>query len=319
VIRKLSIIIPCYNCINTLREAVDSCYTQGFNEDEFEIVMVDDSSTDETRKLIQQLSHEHSNIHIFFHNSNKGGGTTRNTAVSHTNNEVIFCLDSDDVLPPHTLDLMYQMLQSKKADGVGLHKSTKFIGTDINKIDHVDEFSYSGEIIPFESLLQNDGILCPLYSVFMFTKISFTKLGGYPTQHGFDTQGFAWRFLASGLTAYTCPNTNYMHRIQFHESYYLREQNQGNVNFNWQLILIEYLSVFSEEAQRLIINFDCSDFTKNLYVELKKLDQVFVVDYKKLLGTPKVKNSLFIPSKQSSPIKRNSLKGIFLRIRAKII
>ena len=49
---KLSITIPCYNCEKTLREAVESCYKQGFeNENDFEIVMVDDGSKDGTREL----------------------------------------------------------------------------------------------------------------------------------------------------------------------------------------------------------------------------------------------------------------------------
>jgi len=52
---KLSIIIPCYNCAETVEESVRSCFTQGFSKDEFEIVMVDYFSTDLTWDLLTKL------------------------------------------------------------------------------------------------------------------------------------------------------------------------------------------------------------------------------------------------------------------------
>ncbi len=236
---KLSIIIPCYNCEKTLREAVDSCYLQGFTEEEFEIVMVNDCSTDSTWSLMTSLGKAHNNIRIFSHEENKGGGSTRNTATKEAEADVIFCLDSDDVLPPGTLHKMYQFLLHKKCDGVCFHYSVSFNKTNINDIDHVADMGPAGEEIPFESLLQRNNHICPLYHVFMFTKQAFVKTGGYPTEHGFDTQGFAWRFLGEGLKAYVCPDSKYLIRINFHESYYVREYNDGRINANWQKIFLE--------------------------------------------------------------------------------
>lgn len=310
---ELSIIIPCYNSEETLREAVKSCYTQGFSSDKFEIVMVNDGSTDGTRDLIEKLAKEYENIKYISHDQNKGGGAARNTAVENSAADVIFCLDSDDILPPRTLNKMYAYIQEKNCDGVGLHHSTKFIDRDQNAIRQVDTLSFSGKIIPLDSLLQKNGVLCPLYSVFMFTKNAFAVTRGYPTEHGFDTQGFAWRFLGSGLTAYTCPDTNYLHRVDFHESYYLREYNAGKNNFNWKTILLEFEELFTDEVVNFITHYNCKDFTTSLIDDLSKRSTIFRTDSKISAVTPKKRVSSRI-----NPIPRNSLTGIYFRIARRL-
>jgi len=311
---KLSIIIPCYNCEKTLREAVDSCYVQGFSENEFEIVMVDDGSTDETRELMKRLAEEHANLHLFFHEKNKGGGAARNTAVANSKSEVIFCLDSDDLLPPDTLNRMLDYLDEKQCDGICFEKSIKFRNTNINNIENIDTFPYDDNPIPFLSLLEWK--LSPVVVVFMYTKKSFNHTGGYPTNHGFDTQGFGWRFLSSGLKAYVCPGTSYLHRVNFHQSYYLREYNAGKVNLNMRCILYEHLPLFSERAQNFITTFNPSDFTKDLITELKKIHPLFDKNLEQKIGTlnylEKI-NTLPTPS-----IHRNSLLGLWFRIKLKI-
>lgn len=308
---KLSIIIPCYNCEKTLQEAVDSCYTQGFSEDEFEIVMVDDCSKDGTSSIMRKLADEHSNIKVHSHSTNKGGGATRNTATEIAEAELIFCLDSDDILSPHMLDKMVRMQKETEADGIGIEKSIKFRDTDTNDIAFINIFGYRNELIPLESLLQYNDVMCPLYSTFLYSKTAFNKIGGYPTTHGFDTQGFAWRFLAKGLKAYTCPDTTYLHRVNFHESYYLREYNAGRTNFNWKKILLEQNAILSDEAYSFVVNFNEQDFETSIIDELKKIPNVF----SQILNN-RVINIENMVSQESIP--RNSIRGIFYRIRAKI-
>ncbi len=109
---KLSIIIPCYNSAKTLEEALTSACAQELSIP-FEIVMVDDNSEDNTRELMKKLAGEYKNIRYFFHDTNKGGGATRNTAVAKSTGDLIFCLDSDDILTPGMLGKMVNMLLEK--------------------------------------------------------------------------------------------------------------------------------------------------------------------------------------------------------------
>lgn len=272
----LTIIIPCYNCRETLEEAVNSCYLQDLQEP-FEIILVDDCSTDNTREIMKTMSGKYREVRLFYHDKNKGGGATRNTAISHADGELIFCVDSDDILPQGTLKKMINFWREKKCDGVAIHKSIKFNGRDRNNIDRIDTFGYVGEKIPFESVFESrTSQLCPLYYVFLYTKKAFVITGGYPEDHGFDTQGFAWRFLSKKLVAYTCPDASYLHRVHFNASYYLREQYSGRVNYNWQKILEEVLYFFNETAIESILSFDVRNPTKSILIELEKIDTLLI-------------------------------------------
>lgn len=275
-IPKLSIIIPCFNCKETLEEALASVYQQELSIP-FEVVMVDDGSTDGTKDLITNLAKKYPYARCFFHEKNRGGGAARNTAVRNSLSEVIFCLDSDDILPPDTLSRMYNFLKEKDCDAVGINRSIKFNGSNPKDVAAVHIFGYAGEHVPFKSLIEKEGVaMNPLYSTFMHTRKAFDIAGGYAENHGFDTQSFAWRFLANGFVAYTCPNAEYLHRINFYKSYYVREAESGRVNLNWFKIFDEFLFLFNERGQRQVLSFMFNDYTKNIYDSLKKIEPLFV-------------------------------------------
>ncbi|MEK7568568.1 MAG: glycosyltransferase family 2 protein [Patescibacteria group bacterium] len=312
---KLSIIIPCYNCVRTLEEAVASAYRQDLDIP-FEVVLVDDGSTDNTRKLIVELAKKNSSIKYFWHDKNLGGGAARNTAISSAEGDVIFCLDSDDVLPDGTLSKMIKFLKEKRCDGVTIDRSVKFSGNNIHNIHHIEKSPYPGGKIQLASLLSKNKNFSPLYVNFLYTKSAFNKTGGYPTSHGYDTQGFAWRFLCAGLSAYTCPDSEYLHRIHFNESYFMREYNNGKMNYNWRDIFLEHYYIFNNETLSFICTFDCSDFTKNIMDELINRDNILISNYESTFG--KIYPPLQIKFSKPTYIKRNSTKGYYLRIKYKL-
>jgi glycosyltransferase involved in cell wall biosynthesis len=251
----LSVIMPCFNSERTVKQAVESLFRQPLKTP-FEVVMVDDGSSDSTPQIIKELCSTHKEIRAFFHDKNLGGGAARNLAVEKSKGDIIFCLDSDDLMGENMLDPMVQMITEKKLDGVGVHISKKFIGDNIDKISFVNEFGYADEIVPFESLF--DGSVCALYSTFMHTREAFEICGGYPTDHGFDTQAFAFRFLSNGLKASVCPGATYLHRVNFHRSYYIREYEAGRVAENCMKIYEEFFYLFSETIQQKLLRVDLS-------------------------------------------------------------
>jgi glycosyltransferase involved in cell wall biosynthesis len=311
---KLTIIIPCYNCAATLREAVDSCYTQGLLPSEFEIVLCNDASTDDTAQIISHLEKDYANIRTITHPTNRGGGAARNTAARAAAAAIIFCLDSDDLLPPGTMRAMLEYLKKHNLDGVGIHHSTKFRGIDTSDIDRTDTFAHAGEQIPLENLLQKNDQLCSLYSVFMFTKAAFEKCGGYPEHHGFDTQGFAWRFLCAGLCAHVCPESRYLHRIEFHQSYYLREYSDGKLNINWRAVLVEHEHLFTKDTIDFIKTYPVRDFTQSLFFELCRRTEVFLPASDRYYG----KSQITTTAPKTSPISRDSFLGVMLRARGRL-
>ena len=181
---KLSIIIPCYNCEKTVTETVDSCYWQGLG-DSFEIIMVDDGSTDGTRSVIKSIAAKYKNIKYVFHEKNQGGGAARNTAVENTRADIIFCVDSDDSLPDNTLDRMFSAFIEKKSDGMTFSGAYSFTKTKENY--KLIDFGLDAEKpVGLDNLFS--GKAWPVGEYFMYTKKSFYAAGGYPTDHGFDTK-----------------------------------------------------------------------------------------------------------------------------------
>jgi glycosyltransferase involved in cell wall biosynthesis len=277
---ELSVIIPCYNSEKTLEEAVLSVLNDDIGYS-YEIIMVDDGSTDNTKRIIRSFVSKYENVRAVYHNVNKGGGATRNTAVQNASADLIFCLDSDDMIGKGSLKKMIDFQKENNLDGVGVAKSIKFKGKDLNDIAFINEFGYVNEHIPFQSLFEGD--TCSLYSVFLHTKKSFESINGYPTAHGFDTQGFAFRFLANGFKASTCPDTTYHHRINFHRSYYLREYDSGKVNHNWRMVYEEYLFLFDDETKNTILTFDYNN--PNLFLNSILIGKkILIPDYQKYIA-----------------------------------
>lgn len=97
-----SIIIAAYNVAPYIKKAIDSCINQiEIDENEYEIIVIDDGSKDDTGKIIDEYNHI-TNMHIV-HQQNKGLSGTRNYGVTISKGDFIIYLDGDDWLLPNTL------------------------------------------------------------------------------------------------------------------------------------------------------------------------------------------------------------------------
>ena len=93
MIPMFSIIIPVYNVERYLSECLESVFRQTIDKEKYEIVLVDDGSTDSSGSLCD--SYKSDNV-IVIHKQNEGLGYARNTGVSHARGKYIIFLDSDD-------------------------------------------------------------------------------------------------------------------------------------------------------------------------------------------------------------------------------
>ncbi|MCX6703330.1 MAG: glycosyltransferase family 2 protein [Candidatus Zambryskibacteria bacterium] len=93
---KISIIIPTYNRPNLLSRALESVFAQ---KGDFEIVVIDDASTPETKKVVD-LYLQKSPVPMFYiqQETNRGVNAARNRGIKEAGGEWIFCLDDDDEL-----------------------------------------------------------------------------------------------------------------------------------------------------------------------------------------------------------------------------
>jgi len=93
----LSIIIPAYNAEKYIVGCLDSCYrwTKEMSDEELEVIVVDDGSTDQTPTLLQQYASEHASLRIF-RQKNQGQSVARNLAIEEAKGDYIYMVDADD-------------------------------------------------------------------------------------------------------------------------------------------------------------------------------------------------------------------------------
>ena len=102
-----SVVIPVFNRPREIQRALKSCLEQEYAG--FEIVVVDDGSTDDTQAAIRQWADDR--VTIVSHSGNRGVCAARNTGVRNARGEWMVFLDSDDELLPGALDRMAQRIR----------------------------------------------------------------------------------------------------------------------------------------------------------------------------------------------------------------
>lgn len=90
-----SIIIPVYNSANTIRECLESIVSQSFSD--FEVIIVNDGSTDNTEEIIKSFSENDTRIKLYSF-PNSGVSETRRRGISLATGEYILQVDSDDTI-----------------------------------------------------------------------------------------------------------------------------------------------------------------------------------------------------------------------------
>lgn len=107
---QVSVIIPTYNRANIIGKSIQSVLNQTFNE--FELIIVDDGSTDNTKKIVE--SFKDYRIVYKFLNENRGVAAARNIGISLSKAEYIAFQDSDDIWHPHKLEIIVSLIQQFK-------------------------------------------------------------------------------------------------------------------------------------------------------------------------------------------------------------
>ena len=108
-----SVLVPVYNVAPYLRACVDSVLGQSCQD--FELILVDDGSTDESGVLCDAFAAEDMRIRVF-HKENGGQLSARCHAVAHAAGEYFVFLDSDDTLVPHALETLKGAIGETGAD-----------------------------------------------------------------------------------------------------------------------------------------------------------------------------------------------------------
>ena len=107
--KKISIIVPVYNEINTLEKVIDRLQEVPFCGLEKEIIIVDDYSTDGTRELIKDYEGMYK---VFYHDYNQGKGAAIRTGFSHVTGDIMVIQDADLEYDPADYDDLIKALDT---------------------------------------------------------------------------------------------------------------------------------------------------------------------------------------------------------------
>lgn len=272
----LSIIIPCFNSVGTLRETVESIDFSNIPIPT-EVIFIDDASTDGTAQLIQKLAATLPKSQVLSHDYNRGGGAARNTGVKYAKGDLFFCLDSDDILPEGMLAKLISLLLAKRAQGVVFGETRYFFRMPILHRSWKNNFFTKRKIV-FSDLFTDEQSFFTQVN-FLFSLQGYRNAGPYPEHHGFDTQEFGFKFLANSKnTVYMCPNSYYYHRHDYGTSYFVREYEKGKFSLNYYLILEQVLYKFSPTMVMKIMDFD---IFANCHLDGDNLAKLLKSEFKK--------------------------------------
>lgn len=105
----VSIIMPSYNCGEYVEETIRSVQAQTYQN--WEIIFMDDCSTDDTIRLVSELREKDSRIRLFQNKFNSGAAVSRNNALREAKGRWIAFLDSDDLWEPTKLEKQVKFME----------------------------------------------------------------------------------------------------------------------------------------------------------------------------------------------------------------
>lgn len=180
---RVSIVTPTFNRSRFIPRLVKNVFSQTYQD--FELVIVDDGSTDNTRELLEQYIREYPSRIQYIFQTNQGAGMARNTGIKNAKGKYIAFLDSDDEWMPEYLDRTIAVLEKGDyqwtvtgAKRIDIDKDGKEIDTQLIKCN-LQEFGYffKRELSLYEALLT--GNVVGETSRIVVSKQAVSAVGGF--------------------------------------------------------------------------------------------------------------------------------------------
>lgn len=124
----VSVVLPTYNREKYLKRSIDALLSQTYQD--FEIVVVNDASTDNTTKLLNEYQKKSDKIKVINHPENMGVSMARNTGNQYARGTYIAIMDSDDIAMPDFLEKSVDFMQKNPTVTVGVPMKSRFSDED---------------------------------------------------------------------------------------------------------------------------------------------------------------------------------------------
>lgn len=153
--KKLSFIIPVYNVEKYISRCLDSVLTQNIPLENYEVIVVNDGSPDNSADIVRNYASRYQNI-ILVEKENGGLSSARNYGIEYCNGEYVWMVDSDDTIQENCLKELLQYAEANKLDFVSIPIIDNFLNTNekvlsnvnnkpvnqvVNNIEYLDKFA----------------------------------------------------------------------------------------------------------------------------------------------------------------------------------
>lgn len=239
----ISVVVPTYNRARFLRFALNSVLAQTYRD--FEVVVVDDGSTDETEHLVS----EYSGRVRYIYQENRGRGAARNVGVQHATGEYIAFLDSDDVWYLDKLARQIAFLEANP-DSMFVHGPVDFVREDGSRdeketrrvrrlFEDAKRRGYS-----YESLVDS----CVMFtSAVMVKRDCFERNGGFVESAFTAREDFEWYLRVARRDRIEYLDGAPLASYRLHEGNVFRN-NEMNVVEEYRKIFMKQLEVLAGSA-----------------------------------------------------------------------
>jgi len=228
---KISIITPLCNSEKYIAKTIESVLNQ--NYDNWEMIIVDDFSTDCSTNIVKKYSNNDPRIKLIKLQNNSGAAVARNIAIENSSGKYIAFLDSDDVWLPQKLEKQINFMQKN---------NYLFTFSYYGKIDEDDtslnKIIKAPDVLNYKKLLTDCkiGCLTAIYDSENLGKIYM------PLIRKRQDYGLWLKILKKGIKAYCYPELLAYHRIRTNS---ISSNKLNLVKYNWTLFReIEDLSFF---------------------------------------------------------------------------
>jgi glycosyltransferase involved in cell wall biosynthesis len=174
---KITVLMPAYNAEKYIGEAIESVLLQTYGD--FELIIVNDGSTDGTVKIINSFDDERISV---INQRNMGVAAALNTGIKYSRAPYIARFDADDVCYPDRLEKQFNFLE-QNPDYI-------LVGSDADYILENNDFLFHFKCIAHshQEIMQKLYFYCPfVHPTVMYKKESVCNAGGYPPDaHNFE-------------------------------------------------------------------------------------------------------------------------------------
>ena len=171
-----SVIVPCFNSKNSIRRCIDSILSQTYND--FEIILIDDGSTDGTSMILDDYSSKYSCIKVY-HFSNAGVSYSRRRGITLATGNYLIFVDSDDTINKDLLQELDSTIKKQSFPDI-IRYQANLVNDDKNK-NH-QRYNFNGNLntisTGMDSLKQWSitGKKYAVYWLFAFKKTVFSNV-----------------------------------------------------------------------------------------------------------------------------------------------